>query len=287
MKHLFFFFIASTFCWHFKTNAQEITRKVIRKQRPVFLTVAIGSGKNTFRDFATSPLTYRSFPGSLIGNKTKTDSTRSSLFEIKYTGGLYVSKLEKLKLGKAQAHITQVHYQQLYQIPKWCNKKWNIKTGGAINYLQTFRINTSLQNNAVGAEGFLNLMGAIQANKDISRTKAIDKKILGFIKYKREPRKRELSYLFEAGLMNNTIRNGYSYIGQASVVNKSPLLDNYNFNFFSGLRFRTKIDYKVFLENGNAISLAYHWDAMRTSNKIDPFELAMHTLSIGLMFRTK
>lgn len=284
-KNLLFSSLLFLLC--FKTYSQESTKKEQRKSRPVFLTIALGSGKTTFRDFATSPLIYRSFPANVIVNKTKVDSARSSLIEIRYTGGIYSSRLDKLKLGSAQAHLTQINYQQLYQIPKWCNQKWNIKTGGAFNYLQTFRINAALQNNSVGAEAFLNLFGVIQANKDISRTKTINKKVLGFIKYNREPRKRELSYQLDVGIINSSIRNGYAYIGQASVINKSPFLDNYQFHFFSGLRFRTKIDYKVFLENGNAITLGYHWDAMRTGGKLERFELAMHTVSVGLMFRTK
>lgn len=287
MKPILLFFVTTTLLFCHTGQAQEVTKKAIRKQRHVFLTIGIGSGQNTFRDFATSPLVYKSFPGTVFMNKIKTDSTRSSLIEIKYMGGIYLSKLDKLKLGRALAHITQLHYQQLYQIPKWSNKKWNIKIGGDINYLQTFRINTALQNNAVGAESFINIFGVLQANKDISRTKSINKKIVGFIKYNRAPRKRELSYQLDAGVINSNIRNGYAYIGQASVTNNPPFLDNYNFSFLSGIRFRTKIGYQVFLENGNAIAIGYHWDAMKTTNKLDKFELAMHTISIGLMFRTK
>ena len=265
----------------------QLTKQEERKKRHTYLSIGVGTGKSTFRDFATSPLIYRSFPGSFLVNRIREDSSRSSTFEIKYTGGTYSSRVEKFKLGSAIGHIGQLHYQQLYQIKKWSNEIWNIKAGGAINYLQTVRINNALQNNAFGSEVFLNVLGILRASKNISREKFIEKKLLKFISYKRKPRKRELNLDLGIGVLNSTVRNGYAYIGQSSVLNKVPLLDNYEFKTLAGYRFRTNVEYKVYLENGNALALGYQWEAMKTGREIDTFELALHTVSLSLLFNTK
>lgn len=254
--------------------------------KPAFyLELSVGINFSNFRDFATSPLVYNGSP--------KYFSIAYQKYAAKFEMNLGLSS----SLGKYRSVVGDnvaisnvmtfsAFYSRLYNIEKWSNEKWFFRAGGLLNSTYNYRLNSALQNNAVGIEWITTLYGSGRVQRDVSRMKEKHKKFL-FIKYTLKPRTKRLSLRYDLGLMNNTFRNGYVYAGQSSVLNDPKLFDDYQFKFFSGFRTGAALEYLIYLKNRNAVKFSYLWDAYYTGGDLDRFEMASHVLKFSLMFNTK
>ena len=269
-----------------KTKSSElaISQKQMRKQRPTYITVGVGSNSSTFRDFATSPLIYEGNLFQLSLSKLKKDYNRESEFGFSYDFGSYETTFND-NITTSKVNRIELFYSKLFCVNQLSSNKYNTKIGYQINNTLNFRYNEDLLNNAVGIEMFTNLMGSIQFTKDISRKQAKEKKIW-FIKYKLDERKRDLALRLNVGLVNSTFRNGYIYGNQSGLLNSPTPFDGYEYKLFSGLRVGSRVDYTCYLKNKNAIQLSYLWDAYKTGGELDKFEMAHHTLRFALLFNT-
>lgn len=286
--HKFFFGLSLTlflligFC---SPGWGQSERKLARKSRPTYALVAFGPSSSNFRDFATSPLTYR---GSILSTslaRLRADANKESLLGLSYSFGNYSATVEEHSTS-SQVKTLSLYYSRLYAVNKYSNEQWKVKAGALFNATVNTRLNASLQNNAFGIEMFPTLLGSIQVERDLSRTSAKEGKLL-FIRYNRQPRKRLLSYRFNLGLLNSHYRNGFVYSGQSSVLNDPKLFDDYSLKTFSGMRMSSTLCYSVFNSNGNITQFSYNWDAYKTGGDADAFEMAHHSLTVSLAFNTK
>lgn len=267
------------------SQGDTLSKKQIRKNRPTYISLGVGFNRNSFRDFATSPLFYSGIiPTYSVGYK-KNDDKREGLFDIHYTAGSQKYKIVENDT-KTKFWSLTFNYHKLYQIKSWSNEKWNFKTGGAVQITNNFRINEILENNAYGYEGFLNVLFSNKISRDISRNRTINK-IFWIFHYNRKPRKREISYQLNIGACNNYVRNGFIYLGQSDVINNFHLLDNYKAGIFKGYRINSSLNYTIYLKNKNAIQFSYNWDALSTIGKFDRFDMASHRLNFSLLFNLK
>jgi hypothetical protein len=185
----------------------------------------------------------------------------------------------------SKVNIYNFYYSRLYKFNKLGSDKWHIKLGGLYQLTYDYRTNEALQNFSYGSEFFSNIMASVKFEFDVSRKTGKDKKFL-FIKYKTEPRKRNLSFRLNIGLVNSTYRNSYAYSGQSSILNEFKMFDNYEFKLFSGFRMGTELNYTIYLKNKNAIQLSYTWDAYKTGGDYDKLEVAHHIFGLTFLFNT-
>lgn len=249
------------------------------------ITFTLGRTSANIRDFATSPLTY--YGTGLyfsIGKKKYNDQYEKDL-RLDYFSSSLVN-ITNRHTSISEIKTISALYSKQYKIEKWSNKKWSIKVGGEFNITGNLRINSSLQNNAVGIELTPTFFGTIKATKDISNKTVKHKKIL-FFKYKIPVKTRYLSYKLNVGLINSSYRNGYAYIGQSSVLNDTKVFDDYQLNIFSGFRIGSALDYTVILKNHNKIQFSYLWNAYKTAGDFDQFEMAQHTFKLSYLFNKK
>ena len=259
-----------------------LSKKEIRKERPTYLGFTTGMSFSSFRDFATSPLIYSGTPVFLSLSRLKTDLKRETEYGISYSFGNYTNFTNR-QYALSQVKTVSLFYSELYQLNKLSSDKFNTKIGGLINTTGNTRINKAFMNNAAGAEWFANLMGTIKFTQDISRIGSKDKKFL-FVKYKVNPRKRNIAFRLNVGLINSSYRNGYAYLRHTTEF--TDLYYGYEFNMFSGFRMSTALDYSVYLKNKNAIQFSYLWDTYKTGGSLDKFEMAHHTLKLTFLFNT-
>lgn len=262
---------------------EEISKKELRKNRPSFISVSVGSSSSSFRDFATSPLTYRGRTNYISVSKSKVDLKRETELGLDYSFGNLGTNFNEHNAASSLKTVA-LFYSRLYKLNKLSTEKINTKVGGMFHTSANLRINPSLQNNSAGVEIIPTLFASIKVSKDISRTKAFEKKFL-FMKFKFPVRKRDIAFRLNLGVLNSSYRNGFVYSGQSGVLNKPKLFDNYYYSV-SGFRMNTVLDYKVYMKNKNAFKLSYMWDAYKTSSKYDSFEMAQHTIKFTLMFNT-
>ena len=268
-------------------NNLELSKKEQKENRPKYRGITLlGLGVGSFRDFATSPLTYSGL------------SISSSRFSISFDEHRETEWGSSLALGifgnNFNDHATfsivispSLYYSELYELPKWSSSKFNLKAGGMVNVTANVRFNGSLQNNGVGFEMIPTLFGSVKGSLDVSRKETRSKRFL-FYRYTLEKRRKSLSFRFNTGLINSSFRNGYAYGGQAFLLNEEKVFDDYQFNIFSGYRLSSSIDYTLYSrKTTNAVQLSYVWDAYKTGGDFDTFEMAQHAFRVTLLFNTK
>ena len=261
--------------------SKKEVRKAAKKTRPTYIGFGAGRNFSKFRDFATSPLFYKGKAMAFTLSRLKYDDKLENNLEFTYSFGkygtdAYVSSVSTIFLD----------YSQLYQINKWSSEKWNFKAGGKASANVNLRINPSFQNNQLGIDGFFTLFGSFKVTRNLTRNQPESKKFL-FVKYGKSTRKRALSFQYNLGLLNNTLRNGYAYTDDSSVRNEFGILKGYEFKVFSGLRMSSALNYTMALKNKNEIMISYVWDAYKTGGSYDKFEMANHMLKFTFFFATK
>ncbi len=264
--------------------SQQFKGEAPRKPNNTYINLSLGKSVSSFRDFATSPLIYRGMPTFISLSRIKQKYNSQNTLGLSYSFGTYSTSVGSER-ASSSVKTTSGFYSRLYDLDKVRLGKWKTKVGGLINATTNIRINNSLQNNALGIDVFATAFGSVSFSRDVSRRKAKSKKFI-FIPYQLKARRRTLDARFNIGLMNNTFRNGFAYIGQSGVLNESKIFDDYKFKVFSGMRFSTAVDYTIFLNN-NALRLSYLWDAYKTGGSLDKFEMAQHTLGLSFLINTK
>ncbi len=256
-------------------------RKIERKARPAYICSSIGFGRSIFQDKGTSPLFYKGSPLLVAFTLLKADEKREAEFGGHYSIGSYSAGS-----SSSTTNAFRVQYSRLFRLNRISNEKWNFKVGGAIDVMTTIRINSSLGNNALGYEVFPTLLGSFKLSYDLSRKEAKEGKFL-FIPYRLKPRKMQLSYRIDPGLMNNNIRNNFAYIGHSSILNDPIPFDNYRFNAFAGFRIASSLDFTYYLRNHNGIRFSYLWEAFRGGGPDSRFQMAFHFFRFSLLFNSK
>jgi len=262
----------------------SLSKKEIRKERPTYFGTTMGLNSSKYRDFATSPLFYNGTPLYFGLSRHRLDEKKETHAGFSYSTGSYNNSFNNHD-AISSVKTLSIFYSQLYQLNKFSSEKLNVKIGGLLNTSSNLRINPYLQNNSAGIEVIPTLFGSIKLTKDISRKENKTKKIL-FIKYKLKKRTRNLEFNLNVGLLNSSLRNGYAYIGQSSVLNTPKAFDRYEFKMFSGFRMNSALDYTISLQNKNKLQFSYLWDAYKTGGDLDQFNMISHTFKITLLFNT-
>lgn len=267
-----------------QTEELPLSNKEIRKARPTYIGLTMGFSSSKYRDFATSPLFYSGTPIYFGVSRHRLDDKKETHAGISFSSGSYLNEYNRHTAGSS-VQVLSVYYAQLFKLNKLSSDKLNIKAGGLFTTTANLRINERLLNNALGLELIPTLFGSIKLTKDISRKEEKQKKFI-FFKYRLKERTRNLSFNLNIGLVNSSLRNGYAYAGQSSILNEPKLFDRYEFKMFSGFRMSSALDYTIFLSNKNKVQLSYLWDAYKTGGELDQFNMIMHTIKITLLFNT-
>lgn len=269
-------------------NGQEPIVENGQQKKSAYLKVGIGAGASSFRDQATSPLFYQGTPISAFVSRVKVSDRKETNLGVSFIAGEYTAEVNEKQRGMSSFSSFNTSYSRLYQLQNWSDENWKYKVGGTLMMTANFRSNEKLQNNSFGFEGFLNLLGSFKVSRDVSRENEKQKKFL-FINYTLKPRERILSYQLNLGLWNSSLRNGYAYINQSSVINDYSFLDGYVLKTFSGLRFSSELNYTLFLlgARNNAVQISYVWDAVQTEAGAEVFAMAFHVFRLSLLYNTK
>lgn len=280
-----FFFLSFVFLLFSETQAQNDS--LSKAKRPAYWQIGTGSSLITLRDFAVSPLFYEGLAARTDFEFVRKDqAVERSLYFSNHIGNL-VNKYNKTGINLFVG--VDLGYFRLYQIKKLSNPNWNTKIGGNLLTTTNIRFNPSFGNNSLAVENISNLMFSAKVTRDVSRKKAKEIQFL-FFKKQLQPQKRELSYLLDVGLLNMNFRPGYSY-RYLPAVEKNDALANifsdYQFSIFNGYRLKARLDYTLYLPNGNATQFSYVFDAYQATGKFEPLQYAQHSLRFSILFKHK
>lgn len=257
--------------------------------------ISVGLILPNYIDFATSPLSYSGWGPQVSISYLKRSARRERIFEIagSYSPAMRAdipfSDFIQPSSGGNFARFN-ARYQRLWRMNKLSDKKNNVKFGGTIQTTQSLRINPLLGNNAIGLENLSNLMFSGQIIHDVSRKSSRRLNLLLF-KSLLKPVKRDLRFQLNAGVLNVNRRPGYAYIYSNEVIGLQTNTTNFVANTYSwtlnGWRFNTELEYITYLQNGNARSLSYVWDAVRAPGKIETLQMANHQIRFTYFFNVK
>ena len=268
----------------------------IENESPInYYTLLSGGITNPiYRDFATSPLFYNGIGLNLNASWLKRSDKRERIFESEFGISAQSARVPKSNFiqpgGLAGFGYLSFFYQELWKLEALSNAKNNTKVGGAFITTQNVRVNTALQNNAVGVENLTNLMASAQWTRDVSRTKTKQLNLWLF-KPTLQPVKRDLRFLLNVGVLNFNYRPGYaySYDSEMDGMETNPvswIFSNYKWSL-NGFRLKTQMEYIKYLPNGNARSWSYVWEAVHAPGKFEAFQMASHRLQYTIHFNTK
>lgn len=268
--------------------AQAVSETGHAKQKNLLLTAGIGYA--SFRDFATSPLFYNG-PGISLAIEKQTLRQKSE------TLWGFSPLLSSTMAGIPQSNYYQTstssmlisfdaYFQHLRLVPQLSSDKLKLKAGGTLKATQNIRINQSLNNAALGAESFVNLMLSLKADTDISRKEEKNIK-LWFLNFKQKPARRNLSFQANIGLLNFNHRPSYNYfyfseMDGNSVSSLSSMMKTYDWSL-NGWRVGTKIEFSKFASSGNGFKIAYVWDITSAPGKHQAFQMASHRIQYSLI----
>lgn len=268
-------------------DEEPLSKKEQRKNRTTYRGISSGGlGVGSFRDFATSPLTYSGVSLVAGGFKINVDERRETEWGTPFSVGFFGVNFNDHTSSSTVVTLSP-YYSELYRLNAWSSEKFNVKVGGMLQATLNVRTNVDLLNNAIGLEIIPTLFGSIKGTWNVSRNIDKDKKFL-FFKYKLLKRKKSLAFRLNTGLVNASYRNGFAYSGQSFLLNEPEVFDDYQFKVFSGFRMSSSLDYTLYSrKTTNAVQISYVWDALRTGGDFDTFEMAQHGLRFTYMFNTK
>ena len=255
---------------------------------------SLAAGPSTFRDFATSPLFYKSsaLSGQIAWTKSKEKcerkwSMRSSIASTKPI-------LPELEIPAAKTKAlfssSDIAYQNLRPWPRFNKGKWSYYLGGVGMSTLNFRMNQALGNSAVGIEAFFNAMAAAKMSYDLSHEKTGTRKLL-WMKREVKPTTRALSLQFNIGLLNANYRQAYDYKGFPEVngakLNPFNLVLNSSAWAVNGTRFSSELEFRRYQSGGNAVSWSYVWDALSAPGREHLFQMSAHRIQLTLHFNRK
>ena len=279
-----------------KGQVKEITdsSKAINGKN-YYLVLSAGLKNAIFRDFATSPLFYNGFGLDLQTEwlKKSQQKERSLEFGLGFCSmSARIPKSDYIQ-PRTNALFAQgnVRYNRLFQLKSISNTRFNYKLGGTFQTTQNLRLNSNLDNNALGLENITNIMFSAQITSDVSRNQ--ERKLnFWLFKINLHPVKRDLRFQINYGIANFNYRPSYAFayvpeINGTETTDLRFILSSYNWSYFDGQRCNTDLEYIVYLPNGNARSLSYVWDIAHVPGKYEPFQMASHQIRYRLYFHTK
>ncbi len=272
----------TTFSQSEVTKTPETGQKQIR---PAYIDIAAGLNISSFRDFATSPLTYSGKPFYTSLAHIDWDEKRESHIMLSYSFGKYENNFNQ-HISESRVHTVSINYLELFELKKLSSSRVNFKWGAQLNSTANIRKNEDLFNNSDGVDVISTLFGSAKATLDLSRTGEKQKMFL-FINYTAQKRKRSLSYTFNVGIVNSSFRNGFAYTSPSAPLNDDDFFAGYDLQLFKGFRLNSALNYTVYLHNKNAFQFSYIWDAYSTGGHHDNFEMTAHILKFSLLFGLK
>jgi hypothetical protein len=264
-----------------------LTRRIPSK---FYSQLSIGLTNPLYRDFATSPLFYRGLGIVLNTAWLKRSEKRERNFRIDLAFGSLFPRIPKSNYiqpgGLALMGHLSFYHHQLWKLNVLSASNYHLKVGSALIITQNIRINSALENNAIGIENISNVMASAQITRDISRKEPKE-----FYLFKLKPVKRELRFLINVGILNFNYRPGYAYAYDSELngTNTNPVawaFSNYKLSM-NGWRINTQLEFSKYLANGNARAWSYLWEAAHAKGKFEPFQMASHRILFTLYFHSK
>ena len=240
-----------------------------------FLDVSASIGYSAFRDQGVSPILYQGF--TVLGGLRYTMENELWDFSVEGEGG--VGFYEATRLAVYETSTIHVGYGGHLRRQFWASESARLRYEGGLRLhgLVNVRRNSSLFNAATGVTNINTLFLSNELTWLVSlreKTKKSGRTIT---------RRRPLSLEVNIPLLNVAWLPDYAYItefthGEPRTIGEHKL-------YWGGLRFQTRLSYRHFFTNGNALRFSYVSDYVRTSETFNQIDFINHAFQFSLVMR--
>ncbi len=271
------FFMVFTFTSCLTSLSAQVDSTDIRVQNRTYIHLGLGGSRATVRDFATSPLFYTGYLGSLSIGFSRVIPKRESRIDFRADAG-YLEGNSALTMFVYRATM-----HHLWTLPILSNDRFKTSWGGMADVSMIERRHPGYGNNSYGLDLLSTVFASAKTRFQFDRKEKKEKKFL-FIRYTLHPVQHDLSFQLAVPLLNSSYRNGFNHLRGGPEPGTNVFTD-YRFRAHSGWRLATEIAYTRHLRNGNGLRLAYMWDANSNPGHFEKLEVAQHTLQFIFLFR--
>lgn len=267
-------------CWILFGTASNT---LARTPKEHYLNIGWHSDRGAFRDWATSPLWYKGSPMSFSLAYEATNYKKDIETGVLYRFGQY-KPIEVSPATSSKVKSIYLFHSRMYTIKNNNHKGLKYEVGGLSQLNGNYRMNVSLQNNALGLEAMFSLMGSARVGYHWQRTAVEHKKLL-FIPLTLHPAQRSVRLRANVGVLNFPFRNGYIYSNHSGVLNSLNPFMGYNF-LMGGQNISSALEYTILRPGRNGYRFGYVWDGYQTSKKFDRLDMFTHSFQFTLLFNT-
>lgn len=243
--------------------------------------LSAAAGLIQYQDLATSPLVYSGFHVDFGFGKLYRNAKRD--FEMQYGigGGLLASNAPEQVLSASSAAYqinAKMDFAYMFSLLFNDSEKWRVNVGPKMDFMLQYRINPSLQNAAIGIDGFMNLMVATKVEyhwNTVSKKKAIERSKMVYAR-------------FNAGLLNFNVRPGYNYLSSKPVIGDLQV-DDYQKDerstaalTMNGYRYQAEVGMSISRKNSRSNQVAYVFDGIYAPGRFEPLGTMFHQIKYTL-----
>lgn len=239
-----------------------------------------GSSLSKYRDSGVSPLLYKGIlPWGAIAYSANTSKWQLNIGTNGFAG--IFSQKSDLATYSTQGISGVFNASYLRLLPTDPDKLFQYYLGGDIQHDINFRISPHYMNAQFVTDNIssIALRGKIHYDFNIP---AKSGKFL-FVKFNRPQRYFHLGYTVSLPFFTALYRPGFSYVSNGT-SGENDVFDGYIWSTMIYSGFRSSLEFRKYLKNGNAIGLTYNFSVFSSSGKSNFSFVQTASHQLGLLF---
>jgi len=270
-----FLFVALCAIWLVPAAAQEASRPA----RPAYLEFSAGLNYLFLKDAGVSPLLFRGplfFTQGAWHKETGRTQWRADF-------GYSIGEIEKARSFLVNSDINGFYHgiSALRSLKQSRSGRLNLLGGIHYHGFSNYRVTPAFRNNASVVESVNTIFAGAKA--DYARIKNFRPGKTLFFRRKGGERTFRVSTQFNLPVVHAAWRPDFAYLDDFTGGDNTVGRDN--IIRVGGFRLMWRTEFQVFMRNGNAWKISYHWDAQRSPGTLNRLETGQHIGTFSLLMR--
>lgn len=267
--------VAQCTIWLIPAAAQEANPTA----RPAYLEFSAGLNYLFLKDAGVSPLLFQGplfFTQGSWHKETGRTQWRADL-------GYSIGEIEKARSFIVTSDINAFYHgiSALRSLRQSQNGRLNLLGGAHYHGFSNYRVTPAFRNNASVVESVNTIF--VGAKADYTHVKIFRPGKILFFRRRGGERTFRLSTQFNLPLVHAAWRPDFAYLDDFTGGDNTVGRDN--IIRVGGIRLMWRTEFQVFMRNGNAWKISYHWDAQRSPGPLNRLVTGQHTGAFSLLMR--
>ena len=247
--------------------------------KPAYLEFSAGLNYLFLRDAGVSPLLFSGplfFTQGSWHKETGKTQWRADF-------GYSIGEIEKARAFIVDSDINAFFHglSAFRSFKQSANGRLNLLGGLHYHGFSNYRVTPAFRNNASVVESLNTIFAGAKA--DYSLTKTFRPRKFLFFRRKGGERDFKFSTQFNVPVLHASWRPDFAYLDDFTGGDNTVGRDN--IIRVGGYRLMWRSEFQVFMRNGNAWKLSYHWEAQRSPGDLNRLETAQHIAAFSLLMR--